>query len=191
MKSELFILRMQLFAAAACYGFAQWLSLRFFSFTDFVLPFSIVSFFILVVFLLLIVFSNLRMKERKFLIGFNAVLSIIVSAIISNTVSSGNSEAVFIKPLYFYADVMAAIVLSVLYGLYRIYPKKVSQIQDKEEPVFPSMLNDIPDAYFLIDGTTGTTIDLNDAAVKIFEAKDKAALIGLDISSLLKDNLTL
>jgi len=237
MKSELFILRMQLFAAAACYGFAQWLSLRFFSFTDFVLPFSIVSFFILVVFsatfflakesrafseiilsslyflvtvhltglsavnhfpvetlvvlLLLIVFSNLRMKERKFLIGFNAVLSIIVSAIISNTVSSGNSEAVFIKPLYFYADVMAAIVLSVLYGLYRIYPKKVSQIQDKEEPVFPSMLNDIPDAYFLIDGTTGTTIDLNDAAVKIFEAKDKAALIGLDISSLLKDNWTL
>ena len=233
---ELFMLRLQLFAAATCYGLAQWLSFRFFSIADFIAPFSILSFFVLVIFsatfflakesktyseiilsslyflvsvhlsglavvnhfpiavlvvlLLLIVYSNVRAKERKLLIGFNLALAIVVAAITFGIAAADSPEAFVIKPEYFYADVAAAIALSVLYRLYRSQPKKVTGAREQEETLFPSLLNDIPDACFLIDGATGTTVDVNNAAVKIFEARDKQSLIGLDISVLLKESWT-
>lgn len=234
--NKLQMLRLQLFVIAVCYEFTHWLSFQFISVTDFAIPFSIVPFFVLIIFsatfflaeqakaysekilgaiyflvavhliglsavnqfrleflvvlILLIAFSNLRAEQPKLLIGFNSALAIILPIIIFNISSDSNTSSYFIKPAFFYADVMATIVLSVLYRLYRLRPRKISKPQQAEESIFPSVLNDIPDACFLIDGATGTTVEVNNAAVKIFEARDKATLIGLDISALLKGKWT-
>jgi len=236
LTNKLLMLRLQLFVIAVCYEFTHWLTFQFISLTDFAIPFSVVPFFVLIIFsatfflaeqakayseiilcsiyflvtvhltgiaavnhlrleilvvlILLIAFFNLRAEKRNLLLGFNGALAVILPVIIFSISSDSNVQEYFIKPTYFYADVLATIVLSVLARLYWFRLPKIFKKQQGEENVFSSVFNDIPDAYFLIDGATGTSIEVNDAAVKLFEARNKAALTGLDISVLLKTKWT-
>src|SRR5689334_3479024 len=48
--NKLQMLRLQLFVIAVCYEFTHWLSFQFISVTDFAIPFSIVPFFVLIIF---------------------------------------------------------------------------------------------------------------------------------------------
>src|SRR5436853_6364021 len=48
--NKLQMLRLQLFVIAVCYEFTHWLSFQFISLTDFAIPFSVVPFFVLIIF---------------------------------------------------------------------------------------------------------------------------------------------
>lgn len=97
----------------------------------------------------------------------------------------------YINPYIFFAIVFSALLVSILV---RIYPYQASQqfaTGSKEEElthanIFRQLFNQSPDAYFLIDPSTGITVDCNDTALQLFQTNIKSQLIGIDLATLQK-----
>ncbi|MBK5284673.1 MAG: response regulator [Bacteroidia bacterium] len=243
LNDALFRLRAQLLAVAGGYALIQLASTRLLALNEFLVPFSVFSFFILVVFSLtffvaeqtrknadnilngfyffiavhfiglsalnhlaselqvaligIIVFFNLRTDSRSALIWLNAAVAVILSFAVFgyipllyqiNSALELKLSPLSGEPVYFYINVLAAMSISGLYRGYHIQPKKESRQQRNSSP---DLFAQLPDACFLIDAESGTTVQVNDAALQMFEVADKKDLLGIDIAVLLKEKWSL
>ncbi|HLG34919.1 MAG TPA: response regulator [Bacteroidia bacterium] len=242
LNDVLFRMRAQLVAVAAGYATVQMMSARLLSLNEFLAPFSVLAFLVLVIFsatfflavqarkntdiilsgfyflvaahliglsalnhlaselqialILVIVIANRRTDSRSTLLWFNAALAVILTLTVFNylpllyktSYSELKLQPLSGEPIYFIINALAAMLISGLYRAYHIQPEKEIPT---EKNISSGLFDQLPDACFLIDGETGTTVEVNDTAVNLFETSDKKDLTGIDISVLLKDKWTL
>ena len=100
-------------------------------------------------------------------------------------ISSYNS---FVSPVQIVLSISGAVVILLLIMFYFLSGerKKAEDVQlENVSPLKPEG-EESDDAVFSVSPVSGTTIDCNAEAVRLFEASEKNNLIGIDIASLLK-----
>jgi len=91
-----------------------------------------------------------------------------------------------ISPFQIILSIAAAVILLMIVMIYFTRPKRSSSPEFSKRKIQTGSWQS-PDALFFISPTTGVTVECNDKAVELFEVSDKSKLIGIDISSLLKN----
>lgn len=82
------------------------------------------------------------------------------------------------------------VILTLLYMWFKVSNVDV-EVPDEEEPAEdkPELLK-FDDATFLVNMSTGLSIDCNQAAISLFESDDQASLLGIDLNTLMAEGWT-
>jgi PAS domain S-box-containing protein len=136
--------------------------------------------------------TGIKSEKNFFQRNFFSLLFMLVAFFASMAADSSfaqslTSQVIFITPVQIIFGVVGAVVLVLLLGIYFFDSGKLKH-RKKSDTVAGDLFSKSTDAVFIVSAVTGTTIDCNEIAIRLFEALEKNDLIGIDIASLLKDN---
>ncbi len=157
---------------------------------------------LLVAMCVLVVAGNLQFTKINRLLYFNIFVTVLFAFVLLLIPSikevpieklfNPHHHALYINPNIFFATVFSALLVSLLGKLYFFQLAQLTQKSGKAEDltqpnIFQQLFNQSPDAYFIINPATGTTVDCNDTALKLFQTNIKSQLIGIDLATLQKE----
>ncbi len=129
--------------------------------------------------LALVLVTNLHIRNKWGLVLFNLLTLTALEYAISL-----NPSLLYPSPIVFTMIVLAVMAVGVGIQLFRI---KKSESRTDSKDTLKGILNESPDAWFLLEPNSGRIKDCNQTAVNMFGSPDRKSLIGFTIKKLIGD----